>query len=183
MECAGALGAALPQAVVKAGQHAVKSNGILNMTPSVMNSTHLHCSREWPRLIICNMRAHLPKSRSLKQSQPIHATSSPLSSEVFVLLMWDTSGSVGFNGRRPASRTLSWGEVALDCFTNRIPLINHCVWTAGPLKSSRNGISTWKCGLDTNSAKYICQALWVEAIEEYTRGPVRGQRSVWGPHR
>lgn len=42
----GALGAAVPQAVVKAGQHAFKSNGILSMTPSVMNSAHLHSSRE-----------------------------------------------------------------------------------------------------------------------------------------
>lgn len=48
-----------------------------------------------------------------------------------------------------------------DCFINRIPLINHSVWTAGPLKSSCNGISTWKCKIiDTNSAeKYYLSAV------------------------
>ena len=34
-----------------------------------------------------------------------------------------------------------------DCFTNRIPLMNHPVWTAGGFKTGRNGIPTWKCGL------------------------------------
>lgn len=36
-----------------------------------------------------------------------------------------------------------------DCFTNRIPLINHPVWTAGGFKTGRNGIPTWKCRLPT----------------------------------
>lgn len=48
-----------------------------------------------------------------------------------------------------------------DCFTNRIPLINHPVWTAGLLKTGRNGIPTWKCGLQTliRQKNISCQTL------------------------
>lgn len=48
-----------------------------------------------------------------------------------------------------------------DCFTNRIPLINHLVWTAGLLKTGRNGIPTWKYGLQTRirQKNISCQML------------------------
>lgn len=53
--------------------------------------------------------------------------------------------------RESAGRdSMGWQEREVgDCFTNRIPLINHPVWTAGLLKTGRNRIPTWKCGLQT----------------------------------
>lgn len=55
-----------------------------------------------------------------------------------------------------------------DCFTNRIPLINHPVWTAGLLETGRNGISTWKWGLQTWiwQKNISCQMLQARGAKE-----------------
>lgn len=82
-----------------------RSNGILSMHLHVMNSEHLHCSRqaerkgarvrEWPLLTVCNMRAHLPQRFSSKTVLQHPLLTPPLwLTQVFVLLMWDTSGRI-----------------------------------------------------------------------------------------
>lgn len=98
------------------------------------------------------------------------------------VVSWPAKSSISV--RRGARR----GE---DCFTNRIPLINHSVWTAGPLKSNCNGISMWKNKIiDTDLAeKYYLSAvmerrnnrkrallLKVESMKD-PGGPLGGHRS------
>lgn len=64
---------------------------------------------------------------------------------------------------------MGWQEREVgDCFTNRIPLINHPVWTAGLLKTGRNGIPTWKCGLQTQiwQKNISCQMLQPRGARE-----------------
>lgn len=64
---------------------------------------------------------------------------------------------------------LGWQEREVgDSFTNRIPLINHLVWTAGPLKTGRNRIPSWKCGLQTWiwQKNISCQTLQARGAKE-----------------